>query len=654
MTVVHVGFLDAAVTTDELKARYSSGQNPAVQRLYDTAALCNGSRFDSETLSLPIADRRVNGDATDTAILRFAEHLRPVSQAQSEHRKLFEIPFNSKNKWMLSLQQPLDGSSATLLLIKGAPDVLLPRCSSIQDAKGDVHALDKNSLEQLLSLQRQWSGEGQRVLMLCRREFHGASPFAGHEDDPAELEVIVAAHNADLCIVGLVGIVDPPRKEIPSVVDICRRAGIRVFMVTGDFALTAAAIARQCRIITNDGVDSIEDIRARALSQAPGALADTRSEKPELKDSVSQEQGDGGVTSLVLSGSELVELQAEHWNIVCGYSEIVFARTTPEQKLLIVQELRARENYVAVTGDGVNDSPALKAAHIGVAMGGGSEVAKEAADMVLLDNNFSSIVVAIENGRLVFENLKKVLLYLLPAGSFAEFVPMLLNMSLGVPLPLSVIFMIVICMLTDVWASISLMYESPESDIMFRAPRNPKKEHLVNLKFFGQAYGFIGLMEALFAHIIFFVYMYWHGGFTPGELFLAFDKWTLGGFGGKDQATLNLLLSTGQSVYFLSLVIIQWGNMFATRTRRLSVFQQNPLWGPARNLRLLFAIPFTLGVVFLFCYVGWFNRVFGTANIPVAFFFIPIPFAVVIVVLDEIRKLVVRTRPNGLLARIAW
>ncbi|KAJ2251627.1 hypothetical protein GGI13_003738 [Coemansia sp. RSA 455] len=376
------------------------------------------------------------------------------------------------------------------------------------------------------------SGEGQRVLMLCRREFHGSNPFAGREDDPAELEVIVAAHNTDLCIVGLVGIVDPPRKEIPSVVDICRRAGIRVFMVTGDFALTAAAIARQCHIITNDGVDSIVDIRAKALEHAPGALADTRGEKPVLNECASQVQSNDGVTSLVLSGSELVGLQAEHWNIICGYSEIVFARTTPEQKLLIVQELRARENYVAVTGDGVNDSPALKAAHIGVAMGGGSEVAKEAADMVLLDNNFSSIVVAIENGRLVFENLKKVLLYLLPAGSFAEFVPMLLNMSLGVPLPLSVIFMIIICMLTDVWASISLMYESPESDIMLRAPRNPKKEHLVNLKFFGQAYGFIGLMEALFAHIIFFVYMYWHGGFTPSELFLVFDKWTLGGFVG--------------------------------------------------------------------------------------------------------------------------
>ncbi|KAJ2883479.1 hypothetical protein IWW38_005541, partial [Coemansia aciculifera] len=344
MTLVHAGFLDAAISADELKARFDSGNDMAVRRLYDTAALCNGSTFDSESLHLPIADRRVNGDATDTAILRFAEHLRPVRQAQSEYRKLFEIPFNSKNKWMLSLQQRTDGSDAPVLLIKGAPDVLLPRCSTIQDAEGNVLSLDKARLERLLMLQRQWSGEGQRVLMLCRRDFAGTNPFSGSEDDQAELESLVAAQNADLCIVGLVGIVDPPRKEIPSVVDTCRRAGIRVFMVTGDFALTAAAIARQCHIVTNDHVDSIEDIRAKALAHAPGAIADAHHEKPQLSELSSDNQG---IVSLVLSGSDLAGLQAEHWDIICAYNEIVFARTTPEQKLQIVQELRARENYVA-------------------------------------------------------------------------------------------------------------------------------------------------------------------------------------------------------------------------------------------------------------------------------------------------------------------
>ncbi|KAJ1947780.1 hypothetical protein GGF37_000157 [Kickxella alabastrina] len=665
MSVVNAGFLDAVFIPDALRQQRVGGKGfTAAQRLYETAALCNSASFDSATIGLPIDERSIIGDATDSSILRFAKNICPVSQLCGEYCKLFEVPFNSKNKWMLSLQQNVVASNSVslpqpppLLLVKGAPDVLLPRCSTVQDSSGQIHQLNTENIERLQGLQYQWSGLGQRVLMLCRREFPDTNSFAGLEDNQAELERVVFIHNCNLCVVGLVGIEDPPRKEIPHVVDTCRRAGIRVFMVTGDFALTATAIARQCHIITNDRVDTIEDVHAGLLKCVQNTFASAANNMLPLdKDSSSPVSAvtrhEDKVSSLVLSESELNSLQNEHWDIICAYGGIVFARTTPEQKLRIVQELRRRD-YVAVTGDGINDSAALKAAHIGVAMGGGSEVAKEAADMVLLDNNFASIIVAIENGRLVFENLK-VLIYLMPAGSFSEFIPMLLNMVLGVPLPLSVIFMVLICMLTDVWASISLMYESSESDIMLRAPRNPKREHLVDLKFFGQAYGFIGLLEALSAHIIFFVFMYWHGGFTPGDLFLAFDKWTLGDFHGKDQATLNLLLRTGQSIYFLTLVILQWGNMFATRTRRLSVFQQNPLWGPTRNLRLLAAIPFTLGVVFLFFYVGWFNRIFGTAHIPLPFFFIPIPFALFILCMDELRKLVVRTRPSSIMARASW
>ncbi|KAJ1937130.1 hypothetical protein EC988_007980, partial [Linderina pennispora] len=308
MTVVHAGFIDTDVSTDDLKTRFDSGKDVAVQRLYDTAALCNGSSFDPASMDKPIADRRVNGDATDSSILRFAERLQPVATAQTKYAKLFEIPFNSKNKWMLSLRKLAGTPSAPVLLVKGAPDVLLQRCSSIQNANGDVLPLDKDNLERLQGLQRKWSGEGQRVLMLCRREFQGTNPFAGIEDDQAKLDEVVAAVNTDLTIVGLVGIVDPPRKEIPHVVDTCRRAGIRVFMVTGDFALTAAAIARQCKIITNDRVDSIDDIRAKALQHAPGALADAGVEKKTPSIDSSTDKGtvttaghdNDGIRSLVL------------------------------------------------------------------------------------------------------------------------------------------------------------------------------------------------------------------------------------------------------------------------------------------------------------------------------------------------------------------
>ncbi|KAJ2375065.1 hypothetical protein IW150_002755, partial [Coemansia sp. RSA 2607] len=354
MSVVNAGFIDFSISPSDAKLRFDSATDVAMQRLYQTASLCNSATFDPTTLNLPTDERVVNGDATDSAILRFAENLRPVSTIHQNYCKLHEIPFNSKNKWMLSLRQGVaaESQSSLLLLVKGAPDVLLPRCTSIQDVDGQVHQLDKATIDRLQTLQRQWASCGQRVLMLCRREFTD-NPFADIYDRPADMERAVAQYNSELTVVGLVGIEDPPRKEIPHVVDTCRQAGIRVFMVTGDFALTAAAIARQCHIITNDHVDTIEDIRAQALSQAPGAMVDmpssvlahTTAEKITL--AVTSSACNDGIRSLVLSGSELVGLQNEHWDIICGYSEIVFARTTPEQKLLIVQQLRSRENYVA-------------------------------------------------------------------------------------------------------------------------------------------------------------------------------------------------------------------------------------------------------------------------------------------------------------------
>ncbi|KXN71427.1 HAD-like protein, partial [Conidiobolus coronatus NRRL 28638] len=184
--------------------------------------------------------------------------------------------------------------------------------------------------------------------------------------------------------------------------------------------------------------------------------------------------------ALILTGSELNELTTLDWD---------------KQKLKIVQEFQARDHIVGVTGDGVNDSPALKNADVGVAMGGGSQVAIEAAHMVLLDNNFASILVAIENGRLVFDNLKKVILYLLPAGSFSEMIPILVNVILGCPIPLSPFFMIVICVLTDIFSSMAIMCEKPESNLLLRSPRRPKKDRLTDRNLLIHAYAFLGIQE---------------------------------------------------------------------------------------------------------------------------------------------------------------
>jgi sodium/potassium-transporting ATPase subunit alpha len=302
-------------------------------------------------------------------------------------------------------------------MIKGAPDILLPRCSHILGDKGEIMPMNDLHLKRIEDTKDFWSRQGKRVILMARKAT--TVPTSSN----AEKEVLFAARHG-LTFVGLCGIVDPPRDEIPEVVKILRGASIRIFMVTGDFKLTAQAIAEECGIISD--VAMVDDINALARESKQGFSR----------------------RSIVLSGPELMTLNENQWDQLCQYQEIVFARTTPEQKLRIVKEFQSRDNVVGMTGDGVNDAPSLKAADIGIAMGSGSDIAIEAADMVLLDS-FAAIVQAVTYGRLVYDNLKKTIVYLLPAGSFSELWPVITNVAFGIPQALSSFLMIIICCLTD-------------------------------------------------------------------------------------------------------------------------------------------------------------------------------------------------------------
>ncbi len=342
-----------------------------------------------------------------------------------------EQQFNSRNKFAITVARHEDEAD-DLLMIKGAPDILLPRCGSYMDESGHVELLEAANRREIDELKDIWSAQGKRVILLAQKRLEKFSSDPIEQPREYENEAMEFA-KSELVLVGLVAIVDPPRPEIPEVVRTLRGAGIRVFMVTGDFKLTASAIAAECGIITQDP-SKIDDVACLAFDDGYLESAGIVEEKGLHTERT---------RALVLSGHEVETLDDSQWEKVAEYDEIVFARTTPEHKLRIVKELQKRDLTVGMTGDGVNDAPSLKQADVGIAMGSGSDIAIEAADMVLLDS-FAAIVEAVRYGRVVYDNLKKTIAYLLPAGSFSEFWPVITNVLFGLPQILSSFLMIII------------------------------------------------------------------------------------------------------------------------------------------------------------------------------------------------------------------
>ncbi|KAJ6535770.1 calcium ATPase transmembrane domain M-containing protein [Mycena capillaripes] len=651
MSVESLAFLDRSYDNvkKELVDTEKDTAGPGVAWLLKVARLCNGAQFldqDDDGADAP-DQRRVKGDATDSAILRFTELFNTADDAgidvpalTASHDTLYTIPFNSKNKWMLTVVRARGVPGvAPDMLVKGAPDILLTKCVAAMNADGTEVPLAASVREKLYQLQSDWASEGQRVLALCKRSLGGVHLDL---DRPETAEDAVLRELHGLTLVGLIGIRDPPRPTVKDTIGIIRRAGVRVFMVTGDFKMTAVAIAKQVGIITTDIVDT-----RGALSSSPHDFSGVDPSKIKPSD-------DDGIRSVVLTGEEIASFGIEEWDKCLGiYSEIVFARTTPEQKLRIINEVKARgDNIVAVTGDGTNDAPALKASDIGVAMGSGSDVAKEAAAMILLDNNFSSIPVGIEEGRLVFDNIKKVVLYIMPAGTYTEFMTVFANVFLGMQPALSSYLQVCFSITNDVVMSISLMFEKPEADLMLRKPRNARTDRLTDWRFFAQIYLFMGLMMWPCAMGMWFFYMSEQGlGFY--DVILVYDKWT-DGYKGYSIAQLTHFVSVGQCIYYVTMVFMQYGGLLSVRNRRMSILSSNPLWGPRRNIAVPIGMVFTALIAIVNLYGPGFEHVFATAPIPGKFWGLPFAFAFCILCMDETRKLVVRSYPKSFVAKAAW
>ncbi|KAL4961040.1 cation-translocating P-type ATPase [Aspergillus stella-maris] len=501
-------------TAEDAKQRMTqSVYNRLVNCLREACGLCNAAEFDASTLNRPLHAMKIVGDPTDQAILRLSQSLGSVSELRSQWKKVFEIPFNSKNKFMVRVMQQRGQEAG--YLIKGAPDVLLPKCAYAIKNNGESEHLSDYERNKIEAVKDRWSVKGKRVILMAQK------PVSSDWLDAAQDEKkVLCAAQEGLTLVGIVGLIDPPRDEIPNVIDTLRKASIRIVMVTGDYKLTAQAIAIECGIIKTPS-DLIDNIKALE-----------HFEKTAIKDP-------GSTTAIVISGPKLADLTDTDFDRLCSYDEIVFARTTPEQKLRIVKEFQARNNIVAMTGDGVNDAPSLKVADVGVAPGSGSDIAIEAADIVLLDS-FSAIVEAVRSGRLVYDNLKKSVIYLLSAGSFSD------------------------C-LTDCAGAITLAYEKPESDLL-RPPRNPKKDRLVNTKLIGHAYLFIGLYECFLSYVMAF----WHmqrRGIPFSAMVLHYGSWPPQ----YDPDYVTQVANETSSVYFVNLVFMQFFNLLAVQTRRLCI-----------------------------------------------------------------------------------
>merc|ERR1712168_932451 len=433
-----------------------------------------------------------------------------------------------------------------------------------------------------------------------------------------------------LTFVGLMSMIDPPRAAVPDAVAKCRSAGIKVIMVTGDHPITAEAIAKSVGIIS-EGNYTVQDIakqRGVDVSQV---------DKREA-------------TAAVVNGAQLRDFtESDIDDVLRNHKEIVFARTSPQQKLIIVDGCQRAGQIVAVTGDGVNDSPALKKADIGVAMGiAGSDVSKQAADMILLDDNFASIVTGVEEGRLIFDNLKKSIAYTL-TSNIPEISPFLFFMCASVPLPLGTVTILCIDLGTDMVPAISLAYEEAESDIMKRQPRNPFTDKLVNERLISMAYGQIGMIQALAGFFTYFVILA-ENGFLPPDLFGLRERWDSKAANDLEDSygqewtysDRKILEYTCHTAFFVSIVIVQWADLIICKTRKLSVFQQG-----MKNWFMNFGLVFETCLAIFLSYCPGMDK--GLRMYPLYFnWWLPaLPFSLLIFCYDESRKFLLRRNPGG-------
>lgn len=483
-------------------------QNDAVRKMLECLLLCNDAVYTPDTGTIV-------GDPTEAAMVVLAYKAdMPKAQWEEKFPRLQEIPFDSTRK-LMSTFHSIDGK--TVMYTKGAPDELLRRCVSIE-LNGQVEPLTEEKRQEILAANLSFAESALRVIGAAYREVDA-------------VDTSFEAENG-LTFLGLVGMIDPPREEAKAAIDVCKKAGIQVKMITGDHKITATAIGRELGIVEGDATA----VEGRSLSE--------------------------------MDDEQLRE---------CVKDTNVFARVSPEHKVRLVDAVKANGNIAAMTGDGVNDAPSLKHADIGIAMGiTGTDVSKEAADMILTDDNFASIVRAVSEGRTIYANIRKVVGFLLSCN-IGEILVIFLAMLFGWDVPLVAIQLLAINLITDAFPAFALGMEKAEAGVMDRAPRDPS-EPIVDKKM---------TVAVVFQAI----------ALALGTL----GSFAYGLFVHKD-------LEVARTACFLTIVLGELLRAYSARSEKVSVFRMKVLENGYLNNCVLASLAFLVAAI----YVPVLNPIFST------------------------------------------
>jgi Ca2+-transporting ATPase len=538
---------------------------PGLAKLSLAALLCNDAQLERVDGSeeQQESEWRMIGDPTEGALVVMAGKANVWKQeATASYPRVDEVPFDSKRKRMTTIHRVPDGGYEAY--VKGAPDIMVELCDRIY-LDGQVYPMTEDWRERILEVNHELASNALRVLGVAYR------PFEERPENPTPESV-----ERDMVFVGLAGMIDPARPEVLPAIAKARDAGIKTAMVTGDYEDTAVAIAKELELLRRD--DNLEE--------------------------------------RVLSGRDLDQIPDEE--LVKRVDDVaVYARVSPEHKVRIVDAHKQRGHIVAMTGDGVNDAPALKRASIGVAMGiTGTDVSKETADMVLTDDNYASIVSAVEEGRVIFSNIRKFVYYLLSCN-MGEIMILFVAMIVNLPLPLTALQLLVLNLVTDGAPALALGLEKGDPDIMDMKPR-PVSEPIINGTMIW------GTVVQTFAI----------AGATLGAFLIGLNR-----FGYWDPAGLSasVALQHAQTMAFVTLSASELFRAYTARSERYSVFRIGLLSNKWMQWAVLGSLLVLLGTVYI---PGLNTTVFGNVPLNAADWVVVFPLMLVPATVAEIHKAV--------------